>query len=102
MTQKEQALLKVQIDNMHLIYLEAAKKNLKLKDMAIKFGDISVGVNNLCAALNLAQQAALERDDKAFEWFEKCKAMEIQIEQLKEANAVLTKRLEDALKEYEV
>lgn len=102
MTLKEQAILKVKIDKMHQKYLEAAIKNPKLRDMANDFGDISTGVNSLCAALNLSQQAALERDDRAFEWFEKCKDMEIQIGQLKETNTALTKRLEDALKEYEV
>lgn len=98
---KDQALLKVKIDKMHQMYLEAAIKNPKLRDMANDFGDISVGMNNLCAAYNLMHQAALERDDKWYLIWLENEDLKKQIEILKEGIDKAVKDWSGEMRDYE-
>lgn len=102
MNRKDQAIVKAKIDNMHIMYIEAAKKNHKLKDMVIKFGDISVAFDRVCAALNYYHQAALERDIFAMVTDAENERLKEQVSQQKEAIEKLNERVAELLKEYEV
>lgn len=102
MTKKEQALFKVKLDKMSKRYFEATKANPKFRDTYIEFLDISVGVDNLCNDLNMIEQAAIEREDSMYKWFDIAKKHEERVLQLEEDKKALLTRIAELEKEYEV
>lgn len=102
MTKKEQALFKVKIDKMSARYGKAAKSNPKFRETFIEFLDISVGVDNLCNALNMVEQAAIEREESMYKWFNEAKKFEERVLQLEEDKKALLTRIAELEKEHEV